>query len=48
MKAGLFIDVNTPNYPESNYSVTQLVKDVLISGGACSTSNVTNVNVSLI
>ncbi|NML71501.1 gliding motility-associated C-terminal domain-containing protein [Chryseobacterium sp. RP-3-3] len=46
MKAGQFIDVNTPNYPESNYSVTQLVKDVLISGGACSTSNVSNVNVS--
>ncbi|SFN27157.1 gliding motility-associated C-terminal domain-containing protein [Chryseobacterium oleae] len=46
MKAGAFIDVNTPNYPESNYSITQLVKDVLISGGACSTSNVSNVNVS--
>ncbi|HCA07699.1 choice-of-anchor L domain-containing protein [Chryseobacterium sp.] len=46
MKAGAFIDVNTPNYPESSYSVTQLVKDVLISGGACSTSNVSNVNVS--
>jgi gliding motility-associated-like protein len=46
MKAGAFIDVNTPNYPESNFSITQLVKDVLISGGACSTSNVSNVNVS--
>lgn len=46
MKAGVFIDVNTPNYPESSYSVTQLVKDVLISGGACSTANVSNVNVS--
>ncbi|MGG5210347.1 choice-of-anchor L domain-containing protein [Chryseobacterium sp. MIQD13] len=46
MKAGVFIDVNTPNYPESNYSITQLVKEVLISGGACSTSNVSNVTVS--
>ncbi|WP_223607370.1 choice-of-anchor L domain-containing protein [Chryseobacterium sp. OSA05B] len=46
MKAGAFIDVNTPNYPESNFSITQLVKDVLISGGACSTANVSNVNVS--
>ncbi|MDQ0065521.1 choice-of-anchor L domain-containing protein [Chryseobacterium lathyri] len=46
MKAGVFIDVNTPNYPESGYSITQLVKDVLISGGACSTSNVSNVTVS--
>ena len=32
-KAGAFIDVNTSNYPESSYSITQLVKDVLISGG---------------
>ncbi|REC75592.1 gliding motility protein [Chryseobacterium elymi] len=46
MKAGVFIDVNTPNYPESSFSITQLVKDVLISGGACSTSNVSNVTVS--
>lgn len=46
MKAGVFIDVNTPNYPESGYSITQLVKEVLISGGACSTSNVSNVSVS--
>ena len=46
MKAGVFIDVNTPNYPESSYSVTQLVKDVLISGGGCSTANVSNVTVS--
>ncbi|KFF03628.1 T9SS C-terminal target domain-containing protein [Chryseobacterium luteum] len=46
MKAGVFIDVNTPNYTESNFSITQLVKDVLISGGSCSTSNVSNVSVS--
>jgi gliding motility-associated-like protein len=47
MKAGAFIDVNTTNYPESSYSITQLVKDVLISGGStCSTANVTNVAVS--
>ncbi|WP_312397045.1 choice-of-anchor L domain-containing protein [Chryseobacterium sp.] len=47
MKAGSFIDVNTTNYPESSYSITQLVKDVLISGGStCATANVTNVVVS--
>lgn len=47
MKAGAFIDVNAAGYPESNYSITQLVKDVLISGGStCSAANVTNVVVS--
>ncbi|WP_394674757.1 choice-of-anchor L domain-containing protein [uncultured Chryseobacterium sp.] len=47
MKAGAFIDVNTPNYPESSFNITQLVKDVLITGGStCSTANVSNVNVS--
>ncbi|MDY0932407.1 choice-of-anchor L domain-containing protein [Chryseobacterium sp. CFBP8996] len=47
MKAGAFIDVNTASYPESSFSISQLVKDVLISGGsACSTANVSNVVVS--
>lgn len=47
MKAGAFIDVNTANYPESSYSITQLVQNVLIAGGStCSTANVTNVVVS--
>ncbi|GAB0156473.1 hypothetical protein CHRYSEOSP005_17380 [Chryseobacterium sp. Alg-005] len=47
MKAGAFIDVNTPGYPESSYGITQLIKDVLINGGStCSTANVTNVVVS--
>ncbi|MFC3161331.1 choice-of-anchor L domain-containing protein [Chryseobacterium arachidis] len=47
MKAGAFIDVNAAGYPESNYSITQLVKDVLISGGStCSAANVSNVVVS--
>lgn len=47
MKAGAFIDVNTASYPESSFNITQLVKDVLISGGsACSTANVSNVVVS--
>lgn len=47
MKAGAFIDVNAAGYPESSYSISQLVKDVLISGGsACSTANVSNVVVS--
>lgn len=47
MKAGAFIDVNAAGYPESNYNITQLVKDVLIAGGStCTTANVSNVNVS--
>jgi len=46
MRAGAFINVNTPNYPESGYNITQLVKDVLISGGGCTTSTVNNVTVS--
>lgn len=46
MRAGNFIDVNTPAYPESGYSITQLVKDVLISGGGCASANVSNVVVS--
>lgn len=47
MKAGVFIDVNAVGYPESAYSITQLVKDVLISGGStCSAANVSNVVVS--
>lgn len=47
MKAGVFIDVNAAGYPETNYSIEQLVKDVLITGGStCSTANVTNVVVS--
>ncbi|MBV8325485.1 choice-of-anchor L domain-containing protein [Chryseobacterium sp.] len=46
MRAGAFIDVNAPGYPESGYNITQLVKDVLISGGGCTTSVVNNVTVS--
>ncbi|GAB0156472.1 choice-of-anchor L domain-containing protein [Chryseobacterium sp. Alg-005] len=48
MKAGAFIDINATGYNESNYSITQLVKDVLISSGtnSCVTPNVSNVVVS--
>lgn len=47
MKAGKFIDVNVAPYPPSNYTIQQLVKDVLISGGSsCVSSNVTNVTVT--
>lgn len=47
MKAGAFIDVNTANYAESSYTMSQLVNDVLIAGGStCSTANVSNVVVS--
>jgi gliding motility-associated-like protein len=48
MKAGAFIDVNAAGYNESAFSITQLVKDVLISSGtnSCITPNVSNVQVS--
>lgn len=47
-KAGAFIDINAAGYPESNYTPTQLVTDVLISSGAssCFVPNVSNVQVS--
>ncbi|MBW7674974.1 choice-of-anchor L domain-containing protein [Chryseobacterium chendengshani] len=47
-KAGVFIDVNTPTYPESAFSPLQLVKDVLISSGTntCVTPTVSNVVVT--
>ncbi|PKF75002.1 choice-of-anchor L domain-containing protein [Chryseobacterium sp. PMSZPI] len=44
-RAGAFIDVNAPSYPESGYAISQLVKDVLISGGTCANTNVSNVTV---
>lgn len=47
MKAGVFIDVNVPTYPQSAYTIEQLVKNVLISGGSvCAAPNVSNVTVS--
>ncbi|WP_312076582.1 choice-of-anchor L domain-containing protein [Chryseobacterium sp.] len=47
MKAGAFIDINTPNHPESSFSISQLITNVLISGNSnCTTPNVSNVVVS--
>lgn len=47
MKAGAFIDVNVPPYVASGYTIDQLVKNVLISGGSsCAPPDVTNVTVS--
>lgn len=47
LRAGVFIDVNAPSYPESGYPITQLINDVLISGGStCTSSTVSNVIVS--
>ena len=46
MMAGAFIDVNAPGYTQSNYTVQQLIENVLISGGANCTASVTNVIVS--
>jgi hypothetical protein len=47
-KAGAFIDVNAPGYPESSFTIDKLVKDVLISSGTntCITPNVTNVKIT--
>lgn len=47
MKAGAFIDVNAASYPESSYSIQQLVQQVLINGqSGCGAPNVTNVTVT--
>ena len=46
MKAGAFINVNTAQYPESNYAITQLITNVLINGGSNCNTNVSNVTVS--
>lgn len=46
-KAGAFIDVNVPTYAPSAFSIDQLVKNVLISGGSvCAAPNVSNVTIS--
>lgn len=47
-KAGAFIDVNAPGYPESAFTIEKLVKDILISSGTntCITPNVTNVKIT--
>ncbi|PKF75000.1 choice-of-anchor L domain-containing protein, partial [Chryseobacterium sp. PMSZPI] len=47
-RAGAFVDVNTPTYPESSFSIDQLVKDVLISSGTntCVAPSVTNVKIT--
>ncbi|WPO83890.1 choice-of-anchor L domain-containing protein [Chryseobacterium sp. JJR-5R] len=47
MKAGAFIDVNTTAYPESAFTMQQLVQQVLINGqSSCGTPDVTNVVVT--
>ncbi|WP_374465075.1 choice-of-anchor L domain-containing protein [Chryseobacterium sp.] len=47
-RAGVFIDVNAPQYAESSYTIEKMVKDVLISSGTntCLTPNVTNVKIT--
>lgn len=47
-KAGAFINVNSAGYAASNYTIEQLIKDVLITGGNgnCATPNISNVTVS--
>lgn len=46
-KAGIYIDVNVPPYPASNYTPTQLVTDVLVgNGGGCVVPNISNVTVT--
>lgn len=47
MKAGAFIDVNVATYTPSTYTIDQLVRNVLISGGSsCAPPDVSNVTVS--
>ncbi|MDR2238454.1 MAG: choice-of-anchor L domain-containing protein [Chryseobacterium sp.] len=46
-RAGAFIDVNTPAYAPSAYTIEQMVKNVLIAGGStCAVPNVSNVTIS--
>ncbi|WP_223607369.1 choice-of-anchor L domain-containing protein [Chryseobacterium sp. OSA05B] len=46
-KAGAFIDVNVPTYLPSSYTIEDLVKKVLISGGSvCAAPNVSNVSIT--
>ena len=46
-KAGDYIDVNVAPYPESNYTPTQLVTDVLVgTSGSCGTPNISNVTIT--
>lgn len=46
LKAGAFIDVNAAGYPQSSYSISQLISDVLISGSSNCTGTISNVIVS--
>ncbi|MBS1549445.1 MAG: choice-of-anchor L domain-containing protein [Bacteroidetes bacterium] len=48
LKAGAFIDVNSAGYTASSYTIEQLIKNILISGGNsnCTTPNISNVQVS--
>ncbi|SIQ49684.1 gliding motility-associated C-terminal domain-containing protein [Chryseobacterium sp. RU37D] len=46
-KAGDYIDVNVPPYPQSNFTAAQLVSDVLVgNSGGCSAPNISNVIVT--
>lgn len=46
-KAGTLIDVNVTPYPQSNFTPTQLVTDVLVgSSTSCGTQNISNVSIS--
>ncbi|MFZ4927695.1 choice-of-anchor L domain-containing protein [Chryseobacterium sp. Mn2064] len=47
-RAGAFIDVNSPAYPASSFTIEKMVKDVLISSGTntCLTPNVSNVKIT--
>ncbi|KFF20925.1 T9SS C-terminal target domain-containing protein [Chryseobacterium sp. JM1] len=46
-KAGAFIDVNVPTYLPSSYTIEDIVKKVLISGGSvCAAPNVSNVTIT--
>ncbi|RMZ58596.1 gliding motility protein [Chryseobacterium nematophagum] len=46
LRAGVFIDVNASGYPETNYTIEQLIKNVLVAGGSCNANVISNVVVS--
>lgn len=48
LRAGAFIDVNAAGYAPSAYTIDQLIKNILITGGNsnCATPNISNVQVS--
>lgn len=45
-KVGAFINVNKPEYPQSSYTIEQIIQNVLVSGVSSCAGSVSNVKVS--